>query len=213
MEESVAPFSHGWLRQSRYAVTMAIWSDPNHGKSELVRMLHTWWEAARGDADVPDRSDLRPDEMKRLLAFMFIADAEHEPFRVRYRLVGTRAVEVTGFDITGHYLDELLSAEPDQPWIDHYRRAYVDRKPLLGATTVPTTAGSMLTYEFGIFPLRKGGQAIDQFVAVEDYFGLISRVVQVEPWRETRSHLPAAEDRLSLMPRPANQLDARYGLR
>ena len=79
---------------------MPTWTDPDEGKSELVRMLYAWWEAARGDADVPDRSDLRPDEMRRLLPFMFIADAEHQPFRVRYRLVGTRAVEVIGFDIT-----------------------------------------------------------------------------------------------------------------
>jgi hypothetical protein len=174
-------------------VAMPTWSDPNHGKSELVRNLHTWWEAARGDDDVPDRCDLRPDEIKRLLPFMFIADAEHDPFRVRYRLVGTKAVEVTGFDITGHYLDELLSAEPDQPWIEHYRQAYVSRKPLLGATTVPTSAGAMFTYEFGIFPLRKGGEAIDQFVAVEDYFGLVSRIVQIEPWRKTSALLTAAD--------------------
>jgi len=95
-------------------------------------------------------------------------------------------VEVTGFDITGRYLDELLSAEPDQPWMDHYRQAFVTRRPLLGATTVPTTAGGVLMYEFGIFPIRKGGAAIDQFVAIEDYFGLQTQIVQVEPWRDRR---------------------------
>ena len=68
--------------------------------------------------------------------------------------------------------------------MDHYRRAYLTRKPVLGATTVPTSAGKLFTYEFGIFPLRKGGDTIDQFVAVEDYFGLVSKIVQVEPWRE-----------------------------
>src|SRR4030095_6696404 len=165
---------------------MPIWLDPNDGRSELVRLLHAWWVAARGNADSPDRCDLRPEEMKRLLPFMFIADAEHDPFRVRYRLVGTRAVEVTGFDITGRYLDELLSAEPDQPWMDHYRQAFVTRRPLLGATTVPTTAGGVLMYEFGIFPIRKGGTTIDQFVAIEDYFGLQTQIVQVEPWRDRR---------------------------
>ena len=102
---------------------------------------------------------------------------------MRYRLVGTRAVEVTGFDITGRYLDELLNAEPDQPWMNHYKEVYSSRRPLLGATTVPTTLGEMITYEFGIFPLRKGGHSIEQFVAVEDYFGLIAKLAQVEPWR------------------------------
>jgi hypothetical protein len=163
---------------------MPTWTDPNECLSNLVQLLHAWWEAARGETDVPDRADFHPEEMKPLLPFMFITDAEHDPFRVRYRLVGTKAVEVTGFDITGHYLDELLSAEPDQPWMDHYRRAYHTRKPLLGATTVPTSTGKLFTYEFGIFPLRHGGTAIEQFVAVEDYFGLSSKIIQVEPWKE-----------------------------
>ncbi|HET6158607.1 MAG TPA: hypothetical protein VFE34_09705 [Dongiaceae bacterium] len=46
---------------------------------------------------------------------------------------------MTGFDITGRYLDELLSAEPDQPWMEHYDTVYVSRFPLLGATTIPTS--------------------------------------------------------------------------
>ena len=163
---------------------VTTWTNPEECLSDLVRLLHAWWVAACGSADVPDRADLRPDEMKPLLPFLFLADAEHDPFRVRYRLVGTKATQVTGFDVTGHYLDELLSAEPDQPWMDHYRRAYLTRKPLLGATTVPTSDGKLFTYEFGIFPLRRGGETIDQFVAIEDYFGLISKIVQVEPWRE-----------------------------
>jgi hypothetical protein len=49
---------------------------------------------------------------------------------------------------------------------------------------VPTSDGKLFTYEFGIFPLRRGGETVDQFVAVEDYFGLTSTIVQVEPWRE-----------------------------
>jgi hypothetical protein len=153
---------------------MTTWTEPEECLSDLLKFLHAWWMDARGSADVPDRADLRPHEMKPLLPFLFIADAEHGPFRVRYRLVGTRAAEITGFGITGRCLDELLSAEPGQPWMDHYRPAYLTRSPLLGATTVPTSDGKLFTYEFGIFPLRKGGEVIDQFVAVEDYFGLTS---------------------------------------
>jgi hypothetical protein len=165
---------------------LPVWSDPDESRSELVRSLYRWWQHKRGDEDVPDRSALHPEDIKSLLPCLFICDAEHKPFRVRYRLVGTKAVEVTGFDITGCYLDELLSAEPDQPWMNHYRHVYLSRRPLLGSTTVPTSSGVMFTYEFGIFPLRKGSHTIDQFVAVEDYFGLISTLMQVAPWKARR---------------------------
>src|SRR5688572_856187 len=86
---------------SAFGVGMTTWTNPDECLSDLVKLLHTWWDAARGSADVPDRADLRPEEMKPLLPFLFIADAEHDPFRVRYRLVGSRAAEVTGFDVTG----------------------------------------------------------------------------------------------------------------
>jgi hypothetical protein len=150
----------------------------------MVRRLHAWWLERTFDSDVPDRCTLYPEDIKPLLPCLFIADAEHDPFRVRYRLVGTRAAEITGMDITGRYLDELLSSEPDQPWMEHYRTVYASRRPLLGSTTVPTTTDQQFTYEFGIFPLRRGGQRIEQFVAIEDYFGLVAKIVQIEPWRD-----------------------------
>ena len=59
---------------------MTTWTNPEECLSDLVKLLHAWWEAARGSADVPDRADLRPEEMKPLLPFLFIADAEHDPF-------------------------------------------------------------------------------------------------------------------------------------
>ena len=162
---------------------MAVWTEIEQSSSDLVRFLYNWWLDRRGASDVPDRAAVDPAELKHLLPHIIIAEVEHSPFRIRYRLVGTRVVEVSGFDIQGQYLDELLSAEPDQPWIDHYRAVYLSRRPLLGATTVPTSAGSMFTYEFGIFPLRRGGNTVEQFIAVEDYFGLQSTLLQLEPWR------------------------------
>jgi hypothetical protein len=38
-------------------------------------------------------------------------------------------------------------------------------------------------YEFGLFPLRKGGATIDQFVAVEDYFEFAHLFQDLPEWR------------------------------
>jgi hypothetical protein len=35
-----------------------------------------------------------------------------------------------------------------------------------------------------LFPLRKGGTAVDQFVAVEDYGDLSSTLLDLVEWRE-----------------------------
>lgn len=106
--------------------------------------------------------------------------------RIKYRLIGTKVVEATGFDITGHFLDELVPSDQGEPWMDHYRQAYEGRRPILGETTVPTSTGGTFTYEFGICPLRNGGREVRQFIAVEDYFDLQVPLLEPKPWQRAK---------------------------
>jgi hypothetical protein len=59
---------------------------------------------------------------------------------------------------------------------------------VLGEVVVPTLHGDLFRYEFGIFPLTKGGDAVAQFIAIEDYGGREPRLREIEdrvaPWRE-----------------------------
>src|SRR5918999_4371120 len=159
-------------------------------RSELVRSLHRWW-LSKSAGDIPDRADLDPSDMKRLLPNPFIADVEHDPFRIRYRLVGTKAIQATGFDITGRYLDDLLPADGSEPWMEYYHQAYRTRSPVFGSSRAPTTSGGHFVYEFGLFPLRKGGSSVAQFVALEDYFDLTSTLLELVEWRERRASGPS----------------------
>jgi hypothetical protein len=149
---------------------MPVWTAIENNRSRMVRTLHAWWLAHRGPSGIADRRDLDPAALRDVLPNLFIADIEPGPFRVRYRLVGTKAVQVIGFDITGRYLDELLTAEPEVPWLDYYRTVHDSREPLLGSVAVSARAGGTFTYEFGLFPLSQGGATVAQVAAVEDYF-------------------------------------------
>ena len=153
-------------------------------RSVMIRSLHRWWiDKAAGD--LPDRADFDPADFKRLFPNLFIADVEPQPFRIRYRLMGTRAIEATGMDLTGRYLDELLlPADLGEPWMDHYRRGFETRSAVLGNCEAPTTSGGRFTYEFGLFPVRKGGTEVAQFLAVEDYFDLTSTLTEMVEWRD-----------------------------
>ena len=149
---------------------MPVWTAIEQNKSSMVRSLHAWWLAHRGPSGIPDRRDLDPAALRRVLPNLFIADVEPEPFRIRYRLVGTKAVRTIGFDITGRYLDELLAATPEVPWLDYYKTVYDSRMPLLGAVEVSARSGGTFAYEFGLFPLAQGSAKVAQIAAVEDYF-------------------------------------------
>jgi hypothetical protein len=153
-----------------------VWDDIARSRSTKVQALHAWWIAHRGDTDMPDRSALWPGDILQLLPFIFIAERVGD--RIRYRLVGTRAVAVAGFEFTGRYLDELQRGGAGVPWEDYYRRVAETRRPLMGALTVPAAAGGTFRYEFGIFPLTLGGTEVRQFVALEDYFDFDLRSAQ-----------------------------------
>lgn len=152
----------------------------------MVRRIHEWWSAHR-HGDLPDRADFDPSAVKDLLPNILLADVEHDPFRIRYRLVGTKVVDATGFNITGRYLDEMMPTEPEAPWQDLYRMAYERRAPVLGTSECTTTAGGLFSYEYGLFPLRKGGRDIDQFLAIEDYGDLASTLTDLVQWRQRDS--------------------------
>jgi hypothetical protein len=150
--------------------------------SDKLRALHAWWSLHAARRGVPDRSDFDPTEFARLLPNMLISEVHHAPFRIRYRLIGTRVAAVLNVDFTGRYLDELIESGSDTPWMDYYRQAYEHRHPVMGQVTEPTTAGDTFTFEFGIFPVTAGGPEIQQFLCLEDYFGFNRTSAELMPW-------------------------------
>ncbi len=149
---------------------LQTWTDPEQTKSAQVRTLYDWWSANAGPSGIPKRDAFDVLEHRLLMPNVLISDVEPEPFRIRYRLVGTRIVHNLGVDFTGRYLDEFLGPNFTIPWSQFYRQAYTTRRPLMGAVTEPTRAGNTFTYEFGIFPVTRGDAAVEQFIALEDYF-------------------------------------------
>jgi hypothetical protein len=163
---------------------MAIWNDIGQSQSRLVKALNDWWQPRRRTSGIPDRGDLDPADLVPLLPNLLLAEAEHTPFRIRYRLVGTKVAAAARFPFTGRYLDELLRPEVENDWLGYYRTVYDSRLPLAGAVTVPSLSGASYTYEFGIFPLTLGGDRVEQFVSAEDYFSLDFTSALVRPWAE-----------------------------
>ena len=98
---------------------MPCWRELDRVASPLVRQLHDYWQSKRAGRDIPDRQDIDPLELKELLPNILISEPEFNPFRIRYRLVGTRVVRVSGIDFTGRYLDELLRPEVEEDWYGH----------------------------------------------------------------------------------------------
>jgi hypothetical protein len=150
--------------------------------SDKIRALHDWWRIRAGETGLPDRSDFDPTLFPHLLPNMIIAQAETDPFRIRYRLVGTRCAYVLNIDFTGRYLDQLVDEATHTPWQDYFADSFRRRVPILGEVTEATLSGGTFTFEFGIFPVTAGGGEVRQFLCIEDYFDFHLTSAELIPW-------------------------------
>lgn len=137
----------------------------------LVAGLRDYWDSKCLGGTIPRRDDIDPSEIVGLLPVILISDLTHSPFRIRYRLVGTRIVRIAGFNFTGQYLHELAPPNIAAEWLGAYTLSWERRVPTYGVAHVVPKQTRSFYYGFGIFPLRVTTDAVEQFIAVEDMAG------------------------------------------
>lgn len=136
----------------------------------LVAQLFRYWHNL-GGGRAPERALIDPADIKELLPFLMLVEISEPPFRVRYRLTGTRVDEQTGMNLTDHFLDEFAEgtgAAAVSALIEAYRLTVESAQPHHGVYEWPTRGGYLRQIGFGLFPLRVGG-AIRQCLSIEDY--------------------------------------------
>lgn len=147
---------------------MAVLND--HADVPSIHRLHAYW-LSLGNGTAPDRALLDPGSIKDLLPYICLVEFEAEPFRVHYRLSGTKVDEINGFSLVGRYLDQLGTPESKGAvthLADSYRRCWETGKPCFSAYHWPRRAGGHLDVKFAMFPLKVDGQ-VTQAIAIEDW--------------------------------------------
>ena len=72
-----------------------------------LRRLRDYWQGLRGTAAIPAKEAIDPLDFRYVLGYVTLVDVESNPRRYRFRLDGSRLVELSGMNYTGKYLDEL----------------------------------------------------------------------------------------------------------
>lgn len=148
---------------------MGVTSDLSRVRSARVRRVHAYWNGLRGERFAPSRAEIDPAELRDLLPSLLLADIETEPFRVRYRLVGTLVVEVSGFDFTGRYLDDLEFVSGEGEFQAAYYTVWKEKIPAYARPHWPFETEMRTQYDLGVFPLSDDGESVTRALAVEGY--------------------------------------------
>jgi hypothetical protein len=118
---------------------------------------------------LPRPADIDPTEIPKLIASVVICDLETSPFRVRYRLAGTRQVHIVGNELTGRYVDELNWEEG--PFVHRiFARARDTAAPVFGYYHWRFREDTPGASEFGLFPLSEDGGAVTRVLGIDEFF-------------------------------------------
>ncbi|HVT51712.1 MAG TPA: PAS domain-containing protein [Dongiaceae bacterium] len=143
---------------------------PEDAKSAKIRELFAYWRKLQRDGHPGPRTGFDPTEVPRLLSSLLLGDIETDPFRVFFRLIGTRVADFSRLDFSGFYLDALDYKGRDSiEWADCYRRVHATGIGLVGFNRVTWEDQQPMEYEFAILPLAREGDPHGSFVALEDY--------------------------------------------
>jgi hypothetical protein len=138
--------------------------------SEKARRLFDYWSRLQRNGRPGPRTAFDPTEVPSLLSSLLLGDMEADPFRVYFRLVGTRVAAFSRLDFSGYYLDALDYKSRDSiEWSECYRRVYETGVGVVGINRVTWPDQAPMEYEFALLPLARGTEPAGSFIAIEVY--------------------------------------------
>ena len=123
--------------------------------------LLRYWDEKRGDRPMPARRDIDPIELRSHLGRLSLVDLEYDPFRLRYRLIGTNITETLGRDMTGRYFDEIYPPNILSDTLAAYGWMTENKKPLRGFGNALCAEKSMFEFEILNLPLSEDGTRVN----------------------------------------------------
>jgi hypothetical protein len=133
-----------------------------------VPKIFEYWSAIAMGQGAPSRELLDPLDMpKSELPHVMLIEYEHEPYRAKYRVVGTGISRQYSLDYTNLFVDQLaFPVGLEEAASIQYRQVWQTAKPIVGHYGYPTTAGRLILAEYAMLPLLSDGR-VTHCLAVE----------------------------------------------
>jgi hypothetical protein len=137
--------------------------------SANLQRIYAYWQSKRGSRLMPCRADLDPAEIPpRLLPGITLVDVVPDHRRYVYRLVGTKEVEVRGFDPTGKPVGEAFYGENAEDATRCYDLAVETRAPVLDPIPFLERRRGYRGAQSLFLPLSNDGAAVNMILVFFD---------------------------------------------
>jgi hypothetical protein len=139
-----------------------------------IQEIYRYWLGIHPDNGLPGRRQFDPVDLRQYLPRLWLLEVQRTPFRLRYRLAGTRICELAGRELTGLWLDEahpFVAENPD--YLDRLRRVADTGEPSWrrGKPKLFLAEKADFTEIENIFlPLAADGRTVDMVLAYTVFF-------------------------------------------
>lgn len=114
---------------------------------------------------MPGRADIDPIDIPNLLPYVSLIDVEQEPYRMRYRLIGTHITEAIGRDSTGRYFDELYEGRTLEEMVRRFSTVVRANLPARFIVKATFADKEYRHYETIHLPLSDDGKSVNMILA------------------------------------------------
>lgn len=139
---------------------------------EKVAALFRYWDTARGDAPMPRRSSIRPEDITGHLPGVLLVDVEgvdeHSVGVFRYRVVGTAEVALRDHDPTGKLVQDGFFGPSKEDVLACYESVRRQRTFLYDPLEYTTPAGKWRDEHSLFLPLSEDGQTVSQILVYSE---------------------------------------------
>jgi hypothetical protein len=134
--------------------------------------VYAHWVRACGSRSIPRRSDIRPEEIKAELPYVYIAQVMENQGRIgfKFRLMGTKLAETLGQDGTGQLLLDLQIGGWEEEWRKNLVYAVKIKMPVVDESKIRAQAGFDLDIEHLALPLSEDGETVDKVFGAIDFY-------------------------------------------
>lgn len=138
---------------------------------DRLRDLFLYWQGKLAGRRMPARRDIDPTEIPQLLPHVMLVDVVDGGRRIRFRLAGTAIRDITGLELTGRYLDEIIYPGPYADYLHGLNREAIHtHRPNFTRTAILSADGGYRrTTSRLIAPLSDDGETVNMIFAGQQF--------------------------------------------
>lgn len=126
-------------------------------KHPSVRALHAYWDRLRKGRAAPERAEIEPAEIGRLLGDIFLLENGENP-RHAVRLAGTRLCALIGHELRGRSFGAFFAAEDRATLFGLFEAVADGQTPAVVSLIGETDDDRSVDLEMVLLPLRHRGK-------------------------------------------------------